>query len=110
MNPLELVRQIRLISQNPIIANNVSISLFAHRSFGWQTEHKSAETTKAKKQKGKAKATKKKKNELLPSRVEFDIGNATMDTDLTFAFKLKNKVTFFFFVFLLFASLPLNKF
>lgn len=31
VNPLELVRQIRVISQNPVIATNVKTSLFAHR-------------------------------------------------------------------------------
>jgi hypothetical protein len=31
VNPLELVRQIRAISQNPVIATNVKTSLFSHR-------------------------------------------------------------------------------
>jgi len=75
VNPLELVRQIRLISQNPVIATNVKVKLLTHRQLGWLA-------LPSKKTK-----TGKKKKETKVSSFEYEVGNAMANTDLSFGYK-----------------------
>ncbi|ELR11576.1 Ras subfamily protein [Acanthamoeba castellanii str. Neff] len=84
VNPLELVRQIRVISQNPVIATNVKTSLFAHRHvyLGWRALP-TAEKTKKK--------AKKERKAVTPF-FEYDVGNAMADTDLTFTYAIKEEM------------------
>lgn len=68
LNPLEISRQLRLISQNYIIATYVTITLFLHPEL---------EVDDPRFPKGSSKIVK-------------EIGSATKDTDMTFVYKLKN--------------------
>ncbi|XP_071164093.1 circularly permutated Ras protein 1-like [Mytilus edulis] len=68
LNPLEMIRQLRLISQNYVVATAVSITLQLHQEL---------EIDDSKYPKGS-------------SRVVKEVGNATKDTDIIFKFKLKN--------------------
>ena len=68
LNPLEMIRQLRLISQNYVVATAVSITLQLHEEM---------EVDDTRYPKGS-------------SRVVKEIGNATKDTDIIFKFKLKN--------------------
>ena len=68
LNPLEMIRQLRLISQNYVVATAVSITLQLHEEM---------EVNDTRYPKGS-------------SRVVKEIGNATKDTDVIFKFKLKN--------------------
>ena len=68
LNPLEMIRQLRLISQNYIVATGVSITLQLHQEL---------EVDDEKFPKGS-------------SRVVKEVGNATKETDIIFRFKLKN--------------------
>ncbi|XP_061173237.1 circularly permutated Ras protein 1-like [Saccostrea echinata] len=68
LNPLEISRQLRLISQNYVIATYVTVTLFLHPEL---------EVDDPRFPKGSSKIIK-------------EVGSATKDTDMTFSFKLKN--------------------
>lgn len=68
LNPLEMIRQLRLISQNYVVATAVSITLQLHDEL---------EIDDIRYPKGS-------------SRVVKEVGNATKETDVIFKFKLKN--------------------
>lgn len=67
LHPLEMVRQIRLISQNPTIATEVEVTFLMH----------SAVTTEAKSESKKV------------TLVKEQVGNATRDTDVSLTFTIK---------------------
>ncbi|XP_048733712.2 circularly permutated Ras protein 1-like isoform X2 [Ostrea edulis] len=68
LNPLEISRQLRLISQNYVIATYVTVTLFLHP----ELEVDDPRFPKA------------------SSRIIKEVGSATKDTDMTFSFKMKN--------------------
>ena len=73
LHPLEMVRQIRLISQNPTLATEVEVTFLMHSSVSTEKKSDSKKVTLVKEQ----------------------MGNATRDTDVSLTFtvdaaKLKN--------------------
>ena len=73
LHPLEMVRQIRLISQNPTIATEVEVTFLMHSAISTEGKSESKKITLIKEQ----------------------VGNATRDTDISLTFtinaaKLKN--------------------
>lgn len=67
LHPLELVRQIRQLTQNPVIATNVSLSAILHPELAFDRVDSCAGL----------------------SRVVKEIGNATGETDLAFEFNIR---------------------
>jgi len=100
VNPLELVRQIRLISQNPVIATGISAKLILPKGWLWETieeppknDAKGADTKKKKgKGKNEKEAQKTKKKQKPSNILEHNVGNATDATNLSFPFILNPKV------------------
>ena len=98
VNPLELVRQIRLISQNPVIATGISAKLILPKGLLWETIEEppknDAKVADSKKKKGKGKNEKEpQKKKQKPSNIlEHNVGNATDATNLSFPFILNPKV------------------
>jgi len=96
VNPLELVRQIRAISQNPVIATNVKVKLFAQNQFIWKWDSSAASSsssTSSPSSSSSSSQKKSKKKSKSSFTLENDIGNATAATDLTFGFTVKKGKT-----------------
>ena len=70
LHPSELIRQLRIISQNPTIASNVSVKFFLHPSLCFEGEADTGSCV------------------LLKS-----VGNATRSSDISFKYKLKETRT-----------------
>ncbi|KAI6649811.1 hypothetical protein LOD99_6600 [Oopsacas minuta] len=70
LHPMELMRQLRLISQNPTIASNVDVKFFLHPNlcFEGEADTHSIALTKA-------------------------VGNATRSSDISFKYKMKDGVS-----------------
>ncbi|XP_046381349.2 circularly permutated Ras protein 1-like [Haliotis rufescens] len=71
LNPLEIVRELRLIWQNTIVASSVHVTFLLHPSLVFAEEGYPKDC----------------------SRLVKEVGNALKDTDLTFKFKLKDPDT-----------------
>ena len=71
LHPMELMRQLRLISQNPTIASNVNVKFFIHPRLCFEDEVKS--------------------DSLVLSKT---VGNATRSSDISFKYKLKEVTDF----------------
>ena len=71
LHPMELMRQLRLISQNPTIASNVNVKFFIHPRLCFEGEGKS--------------------DSLVLSKT---VGNATRSSDISFKYKLKEGTDF----------------
>ena len=69
LHPLEMVRQIRLISQNPIVATEVEVIYFMHRLVSTDGKSESKHVTK----------------------VTEWVGNATRETDVSLSFSVDGK-------------------
>lgn len=69
LNPAEIVRQLRLIAQNEIVANSVTVTFFLHPNFVFDEPDFGDNL----------------------SRLEKEVGAVRKETDLSFRFKLKNQ-------------------
>ncbi|XP_041351895.1 circularly permutated Ras protein 1-like [Gigantopelta aegis] len=68
LNPLEIVRQLRLIAQNAVVATGVNVTFLLHPSMVFMEDGYPSDM----------------------SRLVKEVGSALKDTDLTFRFKTKN--------------------
>ncbi|GFR80858.1 type A von Willebrand factor domain-containing protein [Elysia marginata] len=71
LNPAEIVRQLRLLAQNEIVANSVTVTFFLHPNFVFDEPDFGDNL----------------------SRLEKEVGAVRKETDLSFRFKLKNPST-----------------
>jgi hypothetical protein len=106
VNPLELVRQIRLISQNPVIATGVAVKLILPKSFVWNPLEEEQKDKNKKKEKETKKKKKKAGDKKFSNFLEQNIGNVTDASNLSFPYVINPKVIFLFlFLFFVFCFL-----
>jgi len=87
VNPLELVREIRSISQNPVICTNVDIKLITQKPFTWlAVADVNDNTNKKKKTQKKKKKEVRKQNNNKNFVLEQDVGNVMIDSEIAFEF------------------------